>query len=271
MLDPAQQLRLRTSPDGRYLMITLADLRALIWDLEGDLTSPNAAPVAEYTDPVPSGKVCGFTADGRLAWVACNNEVHIFEALTARPFSILRLDAEVADACVSADGSVLVTLTVDGSAQRWPLDPIGVAKRRAQGQLEPRELAKYQIGTPDERLRRERELLLSRPTAQAWERLGQIDLEQGDLDGAIACYQAACDLGPHPPKCRGFYVRRIELLCRRLTAGGGDAKQQRADRDHAFEALAQALRCKVSHEELLALPGIDALRSDQRFAEMMAR
>ena len=67
------------------------------------------------------------------------------------------------------------------------------------------------------------------------------------------------------------YVRLVELLCRRLEAGGGDTEQQRADRERAFEALTHAVRCGLKAVDVLALPGINKLRSDARFDELMDR
>ena len=256
--------------DGRHLLVALANLQTLVWDLEA-ATSPDATPVARYTGLVPAPQWCGFAAGGRLAWVGCNNEVHLFEASTGKPFSILRLDSGLADVCIDADDTMLVTLTLDGRAQRWPLDPLAVARQRARALLEPSDFDKYELGTPAERARHERTLLEAGTTGRGFAQLARLELDQGDLDAAIRHYQAACDLGPHAPQRRDLYTGLLELLCRRLAVGTGHPAQQRADRDRALEALAHAVRCKTPREELLALPGIDALRIEARFDELLGR
>ncbi|MCR9243558.1 MAG: serine/threonine protein kinase [bacterium] len=257
------------STGGGYLLLTLANRTAQVWDLQRDLTSASAAPIAQYEGLAPLVNRCGFAAADRLAWVVCTDEVHVFVAETAEPFAILRAGGVIADACVTADDRAIVTLTVDGIAQRWPLDPIAAAKRREPGLLEPIELDTYRVGDPEERRRRSRDFLRSHPTVRNWQQLAEMALEDGDLDGAIACYREAHDLGPHAAGRSALYVRLVKLTCRRLAARSGDAEERRADRDYAFEALEEALRCGVAQAELLALPDIQVLRADPRFAELM--
>ena len=253
----------------KRLLIVLGDLRARVFDLGADLLRADAAPIAEYTDLVRSDAYhCGFAARGRLAWVLCANQVHLFDAATGARFAVLRLRSRGAMAAASADGNELMTVTIDGCCQRWPLDPLTVARHLARGELSSRQLEHYRIGTPAERAERTHRALRARPTPRNWALLGEAALRDGDLDEAIACYQRGCDLGPLAPEEGRRYLRLLELCCRRLAAMP-PAERRDADVEQAMAALVEAVRCGVSAATVRSLHGVDALAGLPRFRQLV--
>ncbi len=267
----ASHLHRAISPDGRYLLVTDGGLRAVVWDLAPTLQGADAQPIAEYDDLVFGQHVwCGFAAGGRLCWVQTANEVHVFETLTARPFSVLRLDAHCEATATNAEGTEIVTVNAMGRCQRWPLDTVAVARRLATGQISARELDRYRVGNLAERLVRERAYLLQRPTPRNMARLGELALGDGDLDEAIRCYEGAFELRPlhldYP-----IYLRLAELLCRRLAATAEGAPRHASDHSAATAALERARHYGAPVDEIEQVPGVDGLRALPRVAELLRR
>ena len=251
---------------GQYLLVVLGDLRARVYDLH----RPGSAAIAEYAQIVRSDTYqCGFVAGRDLAWVACHNEVHLFACTTGVRFAVLRLDARVQFVAGNDDGTELHTISYDGVWQRWPLDPVGTAKRLALGTLSRRALDLYGIGTDAEREARELQNLRDKATPRSWVRMGERALQRGDLDEAIACYQRCIDLGPRARHDQYQYLRLLELRCRRLTAGESAEDQRVADRSGALAALQQALRCGAKADQLRELPCIDAVRNFPEFRSLL--
>ncbi|MBK9386764.1 MAG: protein kinase [Planctomycetes bacterium] len=246
--------------DARYLLTILGNMTARVYDLTQ--RAPDGAPrlTANYTDLVRSNNYSGgFLANGTLAWAMCSNEVHVFESATGKPFTVLALDSDCIAVAGRADASEFLTVTRSGRVQRWPLDPVTVAKRMAVGQLTRRQLDQFEIGTPEQRRTREIEGLLAVPKVRNLARLAEIALEDGELDRAIELQLAAISLGPLAPQDRLRYLKLLELLCLRLGRTPLDAERRSADLEAALEALRESVRCGVSRDELLALPGIEAL------------
>ena len=265
-------LEAAVSPDGRYLLGTLGEPLAFVWDLERADEDPSAHPIAAYTGLIPAGGYpCGFLAKGRLCWVICNHEVHLFETSTGNVFAVLRLPDACAHIAESPDGTEIVTQTASGRVQRFPLDPLATARRLAVGELDSKERAQYRVGMPDERLAAERAFLAARLSPGNCAKLGKLALAAGDLDEAISCYQRGADLGVLGPYYDYLYLDLVGLYCQRLAAGSGDAEQRRADRDSALAALERALWCGVTRERAMALPGIEHLVGLRRFGELVGR
>ncbi len=260
------------SIDRRFLAVVFGNRTARVYDLSR--RGPSGAPrlLSEYFDLVRSNTYeCGFLAGGRLTWAMCSNEVHVFESATGRPFTVLALENDCVAVVERPDGSEFLTVTRSGRVQRWTLDPVAVAKQRAVGALTRRQLDQFDIGTADERHEREVENLRSVPTVRNLARLGELALESGDLDGAIASYRAALALAPLAPQDRHRYVRLLELLCRGLARADLDPARRAADLDAAWEALREAVRCGADAAQLEVVPGIEVLRGSGRFAEIVPR
>ena len=94
-------------------------------------------------------------------------------------------------------------------------------------------------------------------------------LDDGDLDAAIACYQRGADLGVLGPYYQYLYVDLLSLYCRRLGANGSTDALRTADLAAAFAALERALLCGAVRDRILAVPGVEALRGDPRFAALL--
>jgi hypothetical protein len=256
--------------DARYLLTILGNMTARVYDLTQRGTDGAPRLTADYTDLVRSNTYSGgFLAGGRLAWAMCSNEVHVFESATGKPFTVLALDNDCIAVAGRADGSEFLTVTRSGRIQRWPLDPVTVAKRMAVGQLTRRQLDQFEIGTIEERRAREIEGLHAVPKVRNLARLAEIALEDGELDRAIELQLAAISLGPLAPQDRHRYSRMLELLCLRLGRPGLAPERRRADLDAALEALRESVRCGVSREDLLALPGIEVVKDEARFVEVL--
>jgi serine/threonine protein kinase/WD40 repeat protein len=260
------------SADGRFLLTVLGDRTARVHDLTRRRPDGSPALCADYQDLVRSNSyVGGFFDGGRLAWAQCSNEVHVFESATGKPWTVLPLDAECAAVVERPDRREFLTLTNAGRLQRWPLDTVATARRLAVGSLTARQLYQYRVATPEQRRSREIEALRAEPSVRNLARLAELALEQDDLDTAIERYRSATDLGPLAPTDRRHYVRTLELLCRRLGRGDRDPAHRTADLDAALAALRESLRCGVSGDELLALPGIATLSADPRFPAALRR
>ncbi|HEX5051295.1 MAG TPA: protein kinase [Planctomycetota bacterium] len=258
------------SPDGRYLLGTLAEPLAFVWDLHTAVDDLSSAPLVTYTGLVPAGDYpCGFLAGGRLAWVVCNDEVHVFETVTGRVFAVLRLPDTGASVAESPDGTRFATQTNGGCVQRYPLDPIATARRLAVGRLDAKELAQYRIGSPTQRVAAERAWLVANASPGHHAQLGRLALADGDLDEAIACYQRGADLGVFGPYYEYLYRELLGLYCRRLAAPGRTSAQQDADRTGASAALEHAFACGTTRDAVLALPDIDRVRDLPRFATLV--
>ncbi|MCB9879246.1 MAG: protein kinase [Planctomycetes bacterium] len=258
-------LEAAVSPDGRYLLGTLGEPLAFVWDLHSAGEDLSDRPLVTYTGlESASGYPCGFVADGRLCWVACGDDVHLFETVTGRVFTVLHLSGNFVGLAESPDGAQLLTQTIGGRVQRFPLDPVAAARRMAVGQLDGKQLAQYRIGTPEQRRAAERVFLVANVSPGNQARLGRMALADGDLDAAIACYERGAGLGVLGPYYEYLYREQLELLCRRLAVDGDPA-----DRAAALVALERALLCGASRAALLALPGIDALRASPRFEELL--
>ncbi|MGE0143696.1 MAG: protein kinase [Planctomycetota bacterium] len=260
------------SPDHRYLLIVLGDRTARVYDLQRRQADGTPALCADYQDLVRSNTYDGgFFAGGQRAWVRCSNEVHVFESATGKPWTVLPLDAECHSVVDHPSRNEFLTLTQAGRLQRWPHDTVATARRLAVGSLTARHLYQYQVGTADQRRSREIEALRAVPSVRNLTRLAEIAHDQGDLDTAIERYCSAIELGPLAPMDRRHYVRTLELLCRRLGREDRGAGRRANDLDAAFAVLREAVRCEVPREELLALPGLESLRTDARFAGVMTR
>jgi WD40 repeat protein len=265
-------LRAALSPDGRYLLGTLGEPLAFVWDLERRNDAPGDHPIVAYTGLVPAGDYpCGFLANGRLSWVVCADEVHIFESVTGKTFAVLRLQDTGLRVAESPDGEQIAVQLANGRVQRFPLDPIGFAGRHAIGRLNGKELAQYQIGTPVERRSAERAWLHANVTPGNLARLGRLALDDGDLALAIAFYRRGADLGVLGPYYEYLYRELLGLCCRRLDEMGSNEAQREAAREGAFEALERALRCGTTRQAVLALPGIAHLRGSSRFEALLGR
>lgn len=248
-------------PLGQRLLVVLGDLRARVYDLK----SKDLGPIAEYAQIVRSNQYnCGFVAGGDLAWVSCANEVHLFESATGKTFAVLRLGGRAQFVVGASDGSELHTIS-NGAWQRWPLAPVASAQRLVRGSLSRRTLDLYRIGSTEEREARELQILRAKATPRSWAQLGEHALRNGDLDEAIRCYQQCSDLGPLIRQDLRRYLRLLELRCRRLAADDSAEDQRIADRNGAFTALQQALRCGVSADQLRDLPSIEAVRALPEF------
>jgi hypothetical protein len=260
------------SPDGRYLLGALGEPLAFVWDLARGTSDPGREPIVTYTGLTPAGSYqCGFLASGRLGWVACEDEVHVFETTTGRVFAVLRLRDVCTAVAESPDGATLMTLTKSGRVQCWPLDPLAVARSRAVGRLDAKQRVQYRIGTPAERLAAERAWLAANVSPGNHAKLGQQALADGDLDGAIACYRRGADLGVLGPYYEYLYVDLLGLYCRRLGARRLDDAKRTADRTAAIATLERALRCGAVRDRILAVPGIEHLRDHRQFADLMGR
>ncbi|MBL8727400.1 MAG: protein kinase [Planctomycetes bacterium] len=260
------------SPDGRYLLGALGEPLAFVWDLERNAADANAAPIASYIGMTPAGGyACGFLAGGRLCQVVCDDEVHVFETATGELFAVLRPQDSCTGLAESPDGSELLTLTTAGRVQRFPLDPLSVAERRAVGRLEGKRLAQYRIGTPEQLLAAERAWLTANATPGNHAQLGRLALAAGDLDEAIACTQRGADLAVLGPYYTYLYLDLVGLYCRRLGDPRATAAQRTADRTAAIAALEQAFACGADRERVLAVPGIDRLRDHPRHAALLGR
>jgi serine/threonine protein kinase len=258
------------SADHRYLLIVLGDRTARVYDLHRRQADGTPILCADYQDLVRSNTYeGGFFAGGARAWVRCSNEVHVFQSATGKPWSVLPLDAECHSVVDHPRRDEFLTLTQSGRLQRWPHDTVATARRLAVGSLTSRQLYQYQVGTPDQRRSREIDALRDVPSIRNLTRLAEFALEQGDLDAAIARYRDAMALGPFAPLDRRHYVRALELLCRRLSREESGLEQRAADLDAAFSALREAVRCGVPREELSGVAGIEGLRADARFVEVM--
>ncbi len=258
------------SPDGRHLLGVLGEPLAFVWDLQPDTADRSGAPLATYTGLTPAGGYpCGFFAGSRLCWVVCDDEVHVFETATGRVFAVLRLQDCCSGLAASPDGAEVRTLTIGGRMQRWPLDPLAVARSRAVGRLDGKQLAQYRIGTPAERRAAERAFLVANPTPGHHARLGNMARADGDLDEAIACYQRGADLGVLGPYYDYLYTNLLELYCQRLGRHGASDAQRTADRTAAIAALERALWCGAARERVLSMPGIGRLRDHPRWAALL--
>ena len=251
------------SPDGRLVLSVMGDLRAIVWDLAAARTGKTPPQVAEYVDLVRSDNYrSGFACEGRLAWVMCSNEVHIFEPRTAKPFSILRLDEICAAVVESTEHNELLTITQGGLVQRWSLDPVATAQQLAVGALRRSELARYRIGTKATRADAHRRYLIEHPTPNHLAELGELAIRDGDLDEAISYFERSMALGPLQPSYIGIeiYGRALELYLTRLGKDGRTSEQQANDRTAAFTALEHWRRCGAARADIEALPGIEDLR-----------
>jgi len=263
-------LQAAVSPDGRYLLGTLGEPLAFVWDLATRTADLSSHPILTYTGLAPSGDYpCGFLRDGRLCWVVCNDEVHILETVTGKVFAVLRLPDAGLRVAESPDRQQIAVQVASGRVQRFPLDPIGVARRLAVGRLDGKELAQYQIGSPEERRTAERAWLAANATPGNHARLGRMALDAGDLDEAIACYRRGADLGALGPYYEYLYRELLGLYCRRLDRPGRSTAQGDEDRAGAFAALERALQCGATREVVLALPGVEHLRSSPRFMDLL--
>jgi uncharacterized protein YifE (UPF0438 family) len=144
------------------------------------------------------------------------------------------------------------------------------------GRLSARELARFQVGTPATRLAEERAFLAAHPKPRHFARLGDLALAEDDLDEAIACYQRSVELGPLRPEHVGLdiYLKLLELRCRRLGVARRSTAQRSVDQRGALEVLEQVIRCGASDEQVLAVPGIAALRGLGglgRFGELLRK
>ncbi|MGE3173802.1 MAG: protein kinase [Planctomycetota bacterium] len=260
------------SPDGRYLLGTLGEPLAFVWDLDTEGDDRSDHPIATYTGMSPAGSYpCGFVQGGQLCWTVCGDEVHLFETLTGKVFVVLRLPDACTEVAESPDGRELVTQTVRGRVQRFPLDPIAAARRLAVGRLDGKQLAQYRIGTPAERRAAERQLLRANVSPGNFAKLGQMALADGDLDEAIASYQQGADLGVLGPYYEYLYRELLGLYCQRLAAGDRTAAQRDADRGAATAALEHALACGASRDAVLALPHVGQVQDLPRFKMLLAR
>lgn len=263
----ASQYAEAVDPVAGRLLIVFGNQRARAFDLHGT----SDLPTGEYTRLVRSNRyAAGFIPHSDLAWVMCANEVHVFHAVTCRPFAVLRLDHRVEHVAVRPDGSELLTSTNSGKCQKWPLDPVAIAKRMAVGSLDSSTLELFDIGTEAEREARERQRLQARLSPRGWAVMAERLQEVGKLDEAIECYQRVCALGPLAKSDRLFYVRLLELLGRRLAVDTSAAAQER-DGKAVREVLEHCLRCEVPRAQLLALPVIDALRRHPDLRQLLDR
>jgi WD40 repeat protein len=265
-------LQAAVSPDGRHLLGTLGEPLAFVWDLDSHAPDLSSNPLVTYTGLVPSGDYpCGFLQNGRLSWVVCNDEVHIFETVSGMVFTVLRLPDAGLRLAESPDGAQIAVQLANGRVQRFPLDPIGTARRLAVGRLDAKELAQYDIGTPEQRRAAERAWLVANVTPGNQAKLGRMALEEGNLDEAIACYRRGADLGVLGPFYEYLYRELLGLHCRRLDLPGRSTAQRDADRDGALAALERALLCGTSRDAVLALPGVAHLLSSPRFTALLGR
>lgn len=263
----ASQYAEAVDPVERRLVVVLGDLRVRAFELD----SSSAVPTGEYTRLVRSNSYSvGFIPHTDLAWAACANEVHVFHAVTCRPFAVLRLSGRIGPIAVRPDGSELLTTTNKGRCQRWPLNPVAIAKRMAVGVLDQRQLELFDVGTADERVVRERQRLQAHPSPRNWALLGERALADGSLDEAIACHQRGCALGPLGKSDGRRYVRLLELLARRMAAEL-TAKPQERDVTAAMEVLEHCLRCEVPRDELRALPHFDLILRQPELSQLLSR
>ncbi len=260
------------SPDGRYLLGVLGEPLAFVWDLERNADDPSAQPIVTYTGATPAGGyACGFLAGGTLCRIVCDDEVHVFETATGEVFAVLRPQDSCTGFAESPDGSELMTLTTAGRVQRFPLDPLAVARNRAVGQLDDKRLTQYRVGTPQQRLAAERAWLRANVSPGNHAKLGRLALADGDLDEAIACYQRGADLGVLGPYYEYLYMDLLALYCRRLGDARATAEQRSSDETAAVAALEGALGCGADRDRVVGVPGFERLRDHPRCAALLGR
>jgi serine/threonine protein kinase/WD40 repeat protein len=253
----ASQYYQAVDPENRRMLVVLGDLRVRTFNLDGS----SEVPTGEYSRLVRSNQYgAGFVPGTELAWAKCANEVHLFHAVTCRPFAVLRMEEKIDFVAARPDGSEILTATTDGWAQRWSLEPVAVAQRKVVGALDERTLEHFNIGTVEERDAHERARLLASPSPRNYALLGERALSDGDLDRAIDFYWRACDQGLLGKADRRRYVQLLDLLCRRLAVPPAEPVAAEAAAE-ATEALKQCLRCEVPLDELVSLRGFDRLRA----------
>jgi serine/threonine protein kinase/WD40 repeat protein len=246
-------------PAARRVLIGQSNKVARAYDLDGDFTEPTG----EYTHLVYSDRVrAGFIPHTDLAWSSCSNEVHLYHAATCRPFAILRLDAIVIDVVPHPDGSEFLTLTESGRCQRWPTNPLTVAREKAVEGMNEATLKVYGIGTPEERRRRDHERLLASPSPGGMMKIGEAALIDGDLDLAIEYFRRAAGFGPLGRDGVGFYKRRLALLCRRIARDGAVQGAAPDDVAEAAEVIEDCLLLKVPIEALRKIPSFELLEAE---------
>ena len=226
-------------------------------DLGGDPDEPTGEyALLKYSDWV----TCGLVPGTDLAWSQCSNELHLYHAETCRPFAVLPLDGTVFGVLPRIDGTEIITVTASGRCQRWPIDPVAVARRKTVEGINAETLRLYGVGTPEERADRERERLLASPSPKGMERIAKAALANGDVDLALDDYGRTCDFGPLGVEYAGIHRRHLELLCRRY----GELAPDDPTRAKLVEAALEPIR------GVLRLDQLDRVRKYEHFDELEA-
>lgn len=263
----ASQWNEALDPVERRVLISQGNLRLRAYDLEG----ASSEPTGEYTQMVRSDQYPpGFVPGSDLAWVVCTNELHLFDAITTEPFSILRLESDILAVLPQRDGEALYTVTRAGRVQRWPMDPVGVARQMAVGELDGAELQSFDVGTPAEQEARERKRLRRIGSPWSMSKLATRMLEEGDLDGAIDALGQGLAAETVSVSDRRYAVRHVELLARRLSS-----PDSMTSKEEHLESTARSIKLcldlGVPLRELRALPGVEALQGEPALGHLLGQ
>ncbi|HZN57367.1 MAG TPA: malectin domain-containing carbohydrate-binding protein, partial [Planctomycetota bacterium] len=143
------------SADGSRLLSASEDKTACIWDA----SSGEALFTLEGHNAAIEG--AALSPDGTRAFTFAGDQtVRTWDATTGAEWVALRHPEPVLSARFRSDGGAVLTVTQSKRPYAWPLDLVAEARSRHTRELSPREMARFDVGTPAEREARIRELEL---------------------------------------------------------------------------------------------------------------
>lgn len=234
------------SADGTLLLSTGVAGEALVREVASGRT------IASYRTLDGLAVDVGFLRGETMAYARSEEAIHLFDARTGEAFArITPPDGVFAGVVESADGEFLLTVTSTGGFQRWPLDPVGYARRVAPRELEPEELEQFRIGAEDTRVTRMEEQARRLGSGTRYRRIARILAQKGNLERALQLLEAGVATGTLDLEVWGDLV---VLLCARAGAVQDGAERARG-LARAAEVLQHATALGLDLSE--ALGGVD--------------
>ncbi len=261
----------RFDPSGGRVLSFANDTSAQIFDVA-------RRAVVRRVDRLPTtgyGTV-DWSPDGGEASVASDEDVFLLDAaagtVKAR-WTIPHPRSPLDFAVFTPDGRNLLARIAPTVTCFLPLDPLAYARSMAPRKLSASEMATFDLGTPEEREARAREIEDGLTSTARLVRLAQGRIDGGDADRALELLRRAASIRREPG---GNYRICLARSLARHAAAQPDGANGRARREAEEKAALESLRAGVEQRTiskvmLLELPELEALRGRPEFRELVER